>query len=757
MPIRDMTSRISPGMRVVRTQTVPQSEIQRGQQTAAENIEAQEQYSAYEERARAAEDVINEYNDEAEELQRLADEYESETDSARRQVLSEEIRNRIRSVNSTGERLNEEIDRYNSAYDTALAAGVITGGGKYSSGVERVSDPFVMSDGGVLVEVGGAGPEVAYLTPTGDADAARKRAETILNTPLPPLATPVERIDSAIRSVLPTIEQSEIESRFNVIEGVDSNPLRRAYNEFRESPTEYAATTVISAATGGALGAGMKVLPKVASKIPGVERLGVLARPVADKQIQRVETAVSARVSPAAGETVGNVARSLTTPAMLPLNVAGGAYALDVGQRVTAPTERGENPTIEDIGSRLATIVTTEILPGGIGGFAGYTGATRLGDYLATRGKTYVPFSDIAVPGIPLSRTAQDITEESIKQSFRENTFRPKPASFAQTDEYPTIPLSAKLPNTPENTITTWHGTDRRDVFSGNEVIVSSGSSELPGMYVAPVGLSYFSRVSPPPKLSLVSSRIPKAGDPALVYTTVRDIDVIPTDIRMDPKLRSDFIQNNVVPNTIYAPLIKREYEAVIPPNTRLVRLDSKYYTVKDNRKIPIYEFNADGFAVDPAAPTVQYRTLQNRDRDYSGIYGGDSIGLINPYSSFVGYIGSLISSSYNKSDTNSKRLYLDSSGYNDQMSVLSFEIPSFRTNNRNSQRYSLNPKESIRIRESELPLRVENGYQQQEEIPFYSNREKSMDIIQGIPDEWLFSSSKNRKKSRFVERFKLW
>ena len=86
MPIRDMTSRISPGMRVVRTQTVPQSEIQRGQQTAAENIEAQEQYSAYEERARAAEDVINEHNDEAEELQRLADGDESETDSARRQV-----------------------------------------------------------------------------------------------------------------------------------------------------------------------------------------------------------------------------------------------------------------------------------------------------------------------------------------------------------------------------------------------------------------------------------------------------------------------------------------------------------------------------------------------------------------------------------------------------------------------------------------------------------------------------------------------
>ena len=342
MPIRDMTSRISPGMRVVRTQTVPQSEIQRGQQTAAENIEAQEQYSAYEERARAAEDVINEYNDEAEELQRLADEYESETDSARRQVLSEEIRDRIRSVNSTGERLNEEIDRYNSAYDTALAAGVITGGGKYSSGVERVSDPFVMSDGGVLVEVGGAGPEVAYLTPTGDADAARKRAETILNTPLPPLATPVERIDSAIRSVLPTIEQSEIESRFNVIEGVDSNPLRRAYNEFRESPTEYAATTVISAATGGALGAGMKDLPKVASKIPGVERLGVLARPVADKEIQRVETAVAARVSPAAGGTGGNVARSVTPPALLPMNVGGGAYAVDGGPRGTAPTPVGK-------------------------------------------------------------------------------------------------------------------------------------------------------------------------------------------------------------------------------------------------------------------------------------------------------------------------------------------------------------------------------------------------------------------------------
>ena len=387
------------------------------------------------------------------------------------------------------------------------------------------------------------------------------------------------------------------------------------------SPTEGLITAGTSALGGAAVGAAIKVLPQVGSKIATGVRIAadggsrsagaankaieIVMNPAGKGAIKRVESAVAgdgrSGIRKSAGNVVGNVARSATTPINAPLNVMGALYAGDVGQRVTAADSSGKSPTAKTMLDRAVTIGVTEVLPFSVGLKLGSSGALKLIDRAATRGKTFIPIEQIGYEsGIPLN---QRQTAKSIRKSFEKNTYYPPVERFSSFGGRSTAksgqtlkgPERARLPTQNDDGMIVWHATPNRNPFQQESIRVGGSDSELAGLYAAPAATGYYAKAGAgkSDELRLFSTgNMLRASNPGLVTADVKSINIVPKSMRKDwEKINKEFTD----PNSLTVPLMKAEYEGVIPPGSEYRFTGSRYYTKIEGRRVPILELKSKG------------------------------------------------------------------------------------------------------------------------------------------------------------------
>lgn len=267
-------------------------------------------------------------------------------------------------------------------------------------------------------------------------------------------------------------------------------------------------------------------------------------------------------------------------------------------------------------GAVLFAGITAQGLYSGARKNPGELAGQLLGGYLATEGlgilpskvvgvartirKTPLPIESYGYPpelGYPLG----DITSTSLKRSFEEGRLYPYPKTMKTSiglKEVPYVPgwggeLPARLPNAKplDLTLYTAHASDylSKGAKVGDIIkITTPGSSELSGVYGAPILESYFSKTGIG-KSKGIGFELPKINKPTAYSTVVTNLEIIPRNARSKPipgtLLKSGmdaYLQRRAAKapaGTSFLPLIKPEYESVIPMNSLLEVTGRKYYT----------------------------------------------------------------------------------------------------------------------------------------------------------------------------------
>ena len=354
MVVRDLTSRINPGMRIVTRVPMPRADVvstMENQPTDVSDASDHEEHNTDTERVSRAvnesadrvSSALNEYNANVEAVQELSAQYESADDFSTRQELSNRIRDAIRSLNLKAKQANTAGEEFNKRYAEGVAAGIFAEGARYQQ-IWQVADPFVTSDGGVYLDTG-SGTQKAYLTPAPSSQEDREKG--------------LENVRKNVSAVKPP------------------DPVR---------PGDPMTGAILTAGIGFGVGAAAKVLPKVAGRIMAAAADGSkpakvirpLIKPVGGKSIAKIENAVSQKISPRLGSVVGGTLKSVATPAMMPLHLNTVMYGADVSRRVTEYDAFGHAPDLRTMGGRLAAITGTEVIPNSGGSVLGGIAANKL-------------------------------------------------------------------------------------------------------------------------------------------------------------------------------------------------------------------------------------------------------------------------------------------------------------------------------------------------------------------------------------------
>lgn len=292
------------------------------------------------------------------------------------------------------------------------------------------------------------------------------------------------------------------------------------------------------------------------------------------------------------------IIEATTTPTAAAVNIGTVVYGADVASRIAS------QPTTEKKIEQAAAIALKEIPFGAVGAITGYGAVDRMAAKLSTIGKTEIPFDKIGVKGIPLG----DYTTKSLQTSFEQNKLIPEPFKIART-ENPYYPkTSASLNPDATNYIEAWHATGNGQYF-GKHLTVGKSESELSGIYTAPKLVSHFlGESSYTPKPSLFVREFGRSPESKAINFRVapkvkildwskaaRDAGKNPDEVLRDPDLRKKvgdaYIARYSNLGDITAPMMKKEYEAIITPGSEFRRLRRKYYTTYEGRVIPIEEY----------------------------------------------------------------------------------------------------------------------------------------------------------------------
>jgi hypothetical protein len=333
--------------------------------------------------------------------------------------------------------------------------------------------------------------------------------------------------------------------------------------------------------------------------------------------------------SPAiAAELVGmappGLERISKTPGNIPEYIQGGLELQ--GQSIyKGLTQR----PAEFAGELIGLGLLTRGVRGGLGKVPGYA---------RTVGKEYISIEKIGYDvehGYPLGKT----TPAGLQTSFAEGTLLPRPDMMAGSwvKEVPYVPKSARLPTDPSGAHQMWTGWEHRikpDVPFGREVTLGSGASEIPGMYGAPVALSYFTKAGGIPKL--FGFDLPSLRTPSILRTQVSEFEAIPRPLSRETiglktqgasnevaySSINKFLAANKEPGKAYLPMTKAEYEAVLPEGNVLELLGSRYYTKVGGvgrshvggTRVPIYELRVTG-EMDPILSTGRLSTTPKKSK----------------------------------------------------------------------------------------------------------------------------------------------
>lgn len=297
------------------------------------------------------------------------------------------------------------------------------------------------------------------------------------------------------------------------------------------------------------------------------------------------------------------------SPAAVAANTATGVYAGDIAYRILS------QPTAEEKISTAGNIALKEIPAGAFGAVKGYVGTAKLDQLLKTIGKTEIPAEKVKAPGIPLG----DFNAAQLTKAFEKNILSPKPVKFARAtndigkDTAATV--SAKL-NPLNDAVELYHVTANGQYF-GKRFTVRESKSEFGGLYTAPKAVehffygstddinvtpSFFVREFSPADFPLIANIKSRGVKPVDWQKAANSVGRSVQQVKNNPRVRKTAVDNFLVsaesqnPGYAYMPMIKREYEAVIPQGTQLKRTRSRYYTRINNTRVPIYEYEPVGF-----------------------------------------------------------------------------------------------------------------------------------------------------------------
>lgn len=373
----------------------------------------------------------------------------------------------------------------------------------------------------------------------------------------------------------------------NIFEQFDAYDKYDGSGDMRKTAAVLAAVEIPSYIIGGgAAGVGTRAIQTGLTKISGTKLGGA---------------AVKAATTPVSKNAP-------ITPAGIVASSASGIYLGDAAVRVLS------NPTPEGKISTAANIALKEIPAGIFGTIKGYQGTAKFVDGLRTIGKTEIPENVVKVPGIPLG----NFNEKQLAKSFERNILSPQPFNFARASndigKSTASTVSAKL-NPLDDAVELYHVTASGQNF-GRRFTVRDSESEFGGLFVAPKAVEYFfygSTDTPKVRPSFFTAEFPLAEYPLIVNVKSRGVKPVDwqkaadsvgrsiSEVKRNPELRKTAVDNFLIdsnsksPEYAYMPMIKKEYEAVIPQGTELKRVRSRYYTRVNNRRVPIYEYKPIG------------------------------------------------------------------------------------------------------------------------------------------------------------------
>jgi len=241
------------------------------------------------------------------------------------------------------------------------------------------------------------------------------------------------------------------------------------------------------------------------------------------------------------------------------LKVAGVSLAISYVYGVGTTVKSA--PTLFEKGGIIAEAALETAAVGG-GYASGSQRATKIGDWWRTRGRVELPVEDYVIPDV-LSGKARFVESRSYgytgdfgksKQKFDIAIFGKKDTSFHVTPA------------------TFW---------KDGKFVTTRGTSEFPGLYVAPSVSVQFAKVggSPSYKISLFGSGLDAAGKPAVAkFKGIK--------YTIDPASKT---------GAAYVTGVKPEIEAVIPVGQSFGAIDKSGYFVYKGRRIPVDVFKKIG------------------------------------------------------------------------------------------------------------------------------------------------------------------
>ena len=302
---------------------------------------------------------------------------------------------------------------------------------------------------------------------------------------------------------------------------------------------------------------------------------------------------------------------AFSTPGAAVMNTLQIAYLGDAGYRIATSDDK----------LKTAAQVAVEIPVGFLGAKYGMQAIDKASSYLATRGRQFIPIEKIGyAEGIPLGK---GMTDKTLEASFELNTPIPKPYRFGRTEKQnqPT-PKQAKI--TPSNKYDpdtginyevafpnqVWHATPQGERL-GSKIIVGDSTSELPGIYTSEVGVGYYLHLEQKNNIkpALLIQKSNPSYTPKFATFRVAGIESIPVKGRVS---QAQYLRDRANPVKAYAPNMKEEYEALLPPGANFVRTGKGYYTVINGNRVPIDEYapNLDA--------SIEYMQLRAMDAKYN-------------------------------------------------------------------------------------------------------------------------------------------
>jgi hypothetical protein len=263
----------------------------------------------------------------------------------------------------------------------------------------------------------------------------------------------------------------------------------------------------------------------------------------------------------------------------------------------------------------VGQLIGGALLGAGIGAVS-----TKIGGLIRTRGLEEIPIERFGYPpeyGFPISYRQ---TPESLIESFETGTLKPWPDRMSLSERVPYVPEMARLPGEEIGKPVLWTGWENTPVGRGGQFVLREGTSEIPGMYGAPVAESYFTKVGGQmPRIFGMDIRLLRT--PSIVYTEVSSLEAISRSVRSGGfESLNRYIAEAEVGGRAYLPMMKPEYEAVLPAGNVLEILPRRYYTklggFGENHflgtRVPIIETKAIGKIADVGAitekvPSVAY------------------------------------------------------------------------------------------------------------------------------------------------------